>query len=857
MSNVLYTLAEGLFYEAPEAYQPDASVRRILRNIIASDWTFRHHGIWLFAEPPCRNLPEYGNKIHVSTRPETRAILLQKTAAIAVEHHTTFKCFADFHLWNRLHDKPYASQYKETYGKAITLYPENDEVFSQLASKLASELQDYRGPDLFTDEPVHNSKTVFYRYGGFLTPDEDDEDIEADEAEMHASASEEREAFTAETPHPIDAYEFLDAIQISAAGGVYIAEHTFSGERFIIKEANEDTCVFHGKDAVDRLKSELDILHKLHHLNISPNPIESFTLWRNLFVVMEHVPGETLSEIIQKPLSLETRRNIAAGIADAVAILHDEIIWGDVSPANVLYDPDTDKIRLVDFELARSVRDEEKTPVPAGTPGFTAPHSKNPKTLQSERIDLGLLLLWIFAPVNEMYPLNPGATRRFVKTLKGPLPTKLVKVLENCLDPENNMTAKHIAGMLKEIQIQSHTPAFTDSSHRELPSTPEIRQYRTTFEDIFGFITTNLTFDRNDRLFPCPPEGFQDPLSIAYGASGLLNDLENFETTLAAEVLNWIRTHPDTSDAHKLAETPGYWHGTAGIATVLNRFGETQTARKYFEIAEKHIRNTTEFNQYDGVAGVAHAALNLYTQTNDPYYLDTAVNLADALISQSVAAEDTDAVTRIWKHRDDDTLRPGFLFGIAGVAAFLFQLADELDANQQRYTDIAEPALLWVEKQMIVAEDGRLATPMIIGSHTFARNFAHGTAGVAKAFLLVRPHFGTDKDAFIRDLLLPPHPSGMPELTNTPAPGQFYGLAGIGDVLVDAYSMSGDPAYLLHAHQLLKEILCFQVADPKRKGIGFPGGEHLTRLSCDYATGSLGVAHFIHRFLNAIPVNGP
>ena len=877
MSKVLYTLTKDLFYESPEAYQCDPAVRRILCKIVPNNWHLRPHGIWLFAEPPCRNLPKRGKKIHVSTRPETREIVLQKTAAIAVEYHTTFKCFADFHLWDILHDKPYAAERKGAYGKAITLYPQTNEVFTQLAEKLSIEFENYSGPDLITDQPIPNSKTVFsktvfYRYGGFLALDEDTEEDaeEIDDTPDLILPSEDLEDLTDETLHPIDHYEFLDALHISAAGGVYRAENKTTGETCIIKEASEDTCVTaDGTDAVDRLKSEQRILQKLSadfNLNFVPKPIESFSLWRSVFVVMERLPGETLIEITQKPLSLKTRLHIAASVADAIATLHDEhqIIWGDIAPDNVLYASDTHQIYLVDFELAASVlspspveavskptgtdpeAENAQNPV-AGTPGFTA-NIYAPKTVESEVYTLGRLLLWLFAPVNEIYPLDATASSRFVKALEASLPTKIVEILKNCLNPETPTTTRHIADTLKQIQIKTHDSVITDSA--KTPKIP-IRQYTENFDAIIACFKSHLTFDRQDRLFPCSPEGFTAPLSMAYGAAGVATLLKTIgEDALAEKTLDWILAHPDISDEQKLASTPGYWRGTAGIATTLGRLGDTHTARKYFQIAEKHVSNF-EFSQYDGIAGVAHAALNLYTQTAEAYYLDTAVNLADELISQSVAPEDTDDVTRIWKHPDDDALRPGFLFGVAGVAAFLFQLADELDTNGSRhYTDIGEPALLWVEKHTVLAEDGHLATPTDIGANTYARNFAHGTAGVAKAFLLARQYFGTDKDSFIRNLLLPPSHPSMPEFTNTPAPGCFYGLSGIGEVRLDAYATLGEKAYHTQAHQILKEILCFQVP-VKGKGLGFPGGETLTRLSCDYATGSLGIAHFIHRFLTA------
>ena len=947
MSNVLYTLnADNPFYESPENYSPDTdAVSSIIRDVLPTGWEIRHHGIWVIAEAPSTaNLPRTGFKLHVSTRPETKRRILKITAGLAAAHNTTFKAYIDFHVWDALHQKNFAYESKWNYAKSITLYPATTEIFRNLATELASALKSFSGPDILSDmnfqDSTKDSKNVYYRWGNFS---DDINDIDDNRYQAFSlpdsvdppfpSQEQEPNKDSNDTSDPFDNYTVHAAIQTSAAGGIYIAE-TQDGEQCVIKEAAEDTCVdADGRDSKDRIRSELVFLQKLANSSISPKPIESFSLWRNSYVVMELLPGGPLSELYRKPFTLKTRLTIAAEVADALAKLHDKnIVWGDVSPANVLWDDKNDKIYFVDFEHARQLTQNTQT-LTAGTPGFTAPEPKtlqnetyrpslrlrlllwidrkinrksdvypsrlyhlglrllfwsfytvfypsgtyrrgrrllfwilsairssrdsgsplrvvmrHLKTLNSDTHALGFLFLWIFAPVNAMFVLDETAPARFLKSMEGRIPKQLITVIENCLNSEVNTTAKNVANTLREIKRQD-IPTTDVPDNVEVP----ISTYRKTLSDILAFIKAHITFDRQDRLIPCPPDGFFLPLSIAYGGSGLANFLKTIgEETLAEKTLDWIRDHPDFSDEQKLTATPGYWAGTAGLANTLGRFGETDAARKCIEIAAKHTHNNTdEFHRYDGIAGVAHAALTLYNDTNNDFYISTAKDLADQLIAQAVEA-DADDTTRIWKSPDDDTIYTGYLFGVAGAAAFLFQLADQLKVNQQHYTDIAEQALFWVENQSIVAEDGCIATPITAGGDTYARNLAHGNAGIAKSFLLARQHFGEDKDDFIRQLLLPNDThTPEPAFAHTPAPGYFYGLSGIGEVLLDAFAITGETDYLSHAHSILKNLLCFQVTDPHGKGIAFPGGENIKRLSCDFATGSLGVADFIYHFLKA------
>ena len=858
MSDLLYTLSDGPFYESPENYKPDDSVSSILQDVLPPDWKLRQHGIWLIAEPHVQNLPEYGYKIHVSTRQEYRERIIKTTAEISADFNATIKCLGDFKIWTRLHDKPYAAEFPLNYGKAITIYPENIDSFSHIARELATELKVYSGPDVITDIPILNSRCVYYRYGGFLTPDDDSEEIDDDDRtfpELTSPHTDDEDVL----PHPIDNYKLQHAIQ----NGIYVAEK--DGETVVIKEASEDFCIDDaGRDAVTRLLSELDILHALlADANAeAPKPIESFKMWRNLYVVMSHLPGSPLTELHRKLIPLQTRLNIATGVADALSKLHKHrIVWGDASPANVLWEKKTEKIYLVDFEHARQLTENPAETVTAGTPGFKSTQDKtlfpltvvisHCKMLTSDIHALGFLLLYIFAPVNAMFDLDPTAPHRFLKAMSPHLPKQLITVIENCLNPEVNTTAKNVATtLLRETQAQD-TPTTDSSDNVEIP----ISTYQKTLNDIIAFIKAHLTFDRQDRLFPCSPEGFALPLSIAHGASGLAttNMRTLGEDALVEQTIDWILAHKDFSDEQKLLARPGFWAGTAGLATLAGRFAETDEARKrIFLIAAKHIRKTDEFNRYDGIAGVAaDAALTLYNDTNDDFFLSIAKDLADQLIAQAV---DADKKTRIWKSPDDDTIYTGYLFGVAGAAAFLFQLADQLKVNQQHYTDIAEQALFWVEKQSIVAEDGCIAIPITAGGDTYARNLAHGNAGIAKSYLCARQYFGTDKDDFIRKLLLPDDAHiRETAFSHTPAASYFYGLAGIGSVLLDAFSITGETAYLTHAHTILKDLLCFQVTH--EEGVGFPGGAGMKRLSCDFSTGSLGVADFIYHFLKAVDMS--
>src|SRR4029077_2305022 len=80
------------------------------------------------------------------------------------------------------------------------------------------------------------------------------------------------------------------------------------------------------------------------------------------------------------------------------------------------------------------------------------------------------------------------------------------------------------------------------------------------------------------------------------------------------------------------------------------------------------------------------------------------------------------------------------------------------------------------------------------------------------------------------------------------SPGRFIGLSGIGEFLLALWELESYRTSCSEAlRRLISGILLFQVNTAK--GAAFPGYE-LYRFSCDFATGSAGIALFLHQYLN-------
>ncbi len=73
------------------------------------------------------------------------------------------------------------------------------------------------------------------------------------------------------------------------------------------------------------------------------------------------------------------------------------------------------------------------------------------------------------------------------------------------------------------------------------------------------------------------------------------------------------------------------------------------------------------------------------------------------------------------------------------------------------------------------------------------------------------------------------------------------GLAGLGDFMLDMHELTGEAKYLESAVKVGEGIMQFRVE--RGQGVAFPG-DMLSRLCCDYGTGSAGIGLFFNRLLH-------
>lgn len=192
-------------------------------------------------------------------------------------------------------------------------------------------------------------------------------------------------------------YEILRELGRGGTAVVYLARHRETGDEVAIKLVRDQFS--RDEEAVARLAREARFVARLHHPNVVPvRDVLDFGE-AGVALVMTHVPGHTLRQILRDEGALAPDRvsrilrdlALALDAAHAVGIVH-----RDVKPENVFI-TDEGRAVLADFGIARSMSSEAQQltmhGVAIGTPAYMAPEQIDGVELdaRADIYSLGLL----------------------------------------------------------------------------------------------------------------------------------------------------------------------------------------------------------------------------------------------------------------------------------------------------------------------------------------------------------------------------------------------------------------------------------------------------------------------------------
>ena len=196
-------------------------------------------------------------------------------------------------------------------------------------------------------------------------------------------------------------YHVLKKLGEGGMGQVYLAEHVKMGRKSAVKVMNPG--MVDNVDAISRFNREAANASRINHPNVAGIYDFGETADGLIYLAMEFVEGEPLTDIIKVNGVLPPHRasEIARQTAEGLSVAHDMgIVHRDLKPDNIMIGKgrgDSDLVKVVDFGIAKAAASDNqkvtKTGMVVGTPEYMSPEqlSGDPLDARSDIYSLGLV----------------------------------------------------------------------------------------------------------------------------------------------------------------------------------------------------------------------------------------------------------------------------------------------------------------------------------------------------------------------------------------------------------------------------------------------------------------------------------
>ncbi|WP_146084045.1 class III lanthionine synthetase LanKC [Xanthomonas albilineans] len=848
------------FFVPLNKYRPKSTYHDYVVPLLPALWRLRRDYFWTQAVAPVSPYLTQGWKIHISCTLKDAKTVLERVTRVCTDDGTEFKFASDEFIHRKLLSKSAARQ---SGGKFMTIYPASIEKFEGLIESLYRTLQDIQGPYILSDRQYKDSGAVFYRYGGFraftvrdfhgreksMILDEGFRLVE-DQRIPHFRVPEfVTDKRWGQIDEPADAvvadvlfgdeYSIESVLKFSNAGGVYAGRRVTDGLSVVIKEARPHVdAEINGLDPLSRLRKEQRILHVLEGSGIAPRPLGLFVEWEHTFLVQEKIAGKTLREYCLDATKslypgssqadvrtwLQQSAAIGADLIEKVRLLHAEgIVFGDISTNNIIIDPESLTLRLIDFEGALQVGIDQNINI--YTPGFGAPDRREREVAQAsdDLYALGCVLLALLAPSSVSLDIVKEYPERILAELMVDvgLPRAFKTCIESLLrDPCADL--RECRRLLESISLDRVTEFSIESMDSHRPNVAQV------VGKAMDYMRNVMSMDHPWRPFPLGAQSV-DLIAVDHGVAGVALAWQQVEKNVPVNLKEWM-ARSETKGNH----LPGLLNGLCGMAWVQCAIGLTdESERVLARAAEHHLLHENMSLGY-GYAGYGLTCLKLWLTNKDAKHLEEAEKVGKALLATGVAQEPGVA----WNLDAHGYTGLGLHTGASGIALFLLYLGVATGKNV--YISLAMQGLDYD------ISHGRTVNGAVgFSSDTVPENrilypyLSAGTAGVASVAVRMYAITRQEKYKMFVDQV-----KASVAQKYTMSGDLFLGLSGIGHYLLDAAQFLEDDSYRRLAWRVASGLNLFKIE--KDSGICFPGGNS-PKISCSLASGGAGIISYLDR----------
>ena len=256
----------------------------------------------------------------------------------------------------------------------------------------------------------------------------------------------------------LGSYELGKKLGKGAMGDVYLARDVINNREVAIKTmvltGNFDTEQM--EDIKSRFFREAEIAERMDH----PNIVTVYDMGEEgdvAYIAMEVIQGKDL-ENYTKPdnlLPYEQVLNIMARAADALGYAHEQdVVHRDVKPGNIMYDPVTGSVKVMDFGISR-ITTEAKTKLGIV---FGTPYYMSPEQLRGLKIggasDLFSLGTTMYQLLSGKLPFSGNSTIELMSCIAK---ASHIDILEHCPDLPPGISKVLNRALEKEIEKRFHS----------------------------------------------------------------------------------------------------------------------------------------------------------------------------------------------------------------------------------------------------------------------------------------------------------------------------------------------------------------------------------------------------------------
>ncbi|MSU01267.1 lanthionine synthetase LanC family protein [Tissierella pigra] len=841
---LLYSIENNKFYEDFSKKNINKEFIDILLHKIDCDWKIEKRGIYHIIYQNLE-LPSQGWKIHISATLENAEDILDIVASILIPKKIAFKVLLDIETLKVTSQKSFPRQ---SYGKFITIYPKNLNEFKQVIDLLYIRLRQFEGPYILSDKRYKDCKVIYYRYGGFLSNYEYDnegnskpciidgynrkiEDLRVPYFKLPPGINDVFTNFENNSKSQLtERYKVIKAIRFTNAGGVYLGEDIKTKELVVIKEARPHTVLIgDGKDAIYIRKEEVKRLKEFELTGYVPKVIDYFYDWEHFFTIVEYIDGEVLDEFVirNNPIYrmgtgvqvqdyLKKIIKIFIKLSDFISILHkNKYIFGDFALDNFMITLDLD-IKAIDLEGCNR---EGSLTQRAGTKGFFET-MRHQNLYESDIYSLGCLLFSCILKKNNMIDIKKDTFEVFLDSVleEYNVPVELKLLILNMTSSEYNQRPciEEVIYKLKDIlyQLENKQIERQDINFKNV-------QIQDSLAESIKLGIKGILSSKNKTslcIFPNTPL-LNSKLNVSTGLFGIIRGLNYLGVkAFNKEFINSHLKFPQN-------EPMGLYVGIAGVLWTLLDIKELEKAEMLFDQHIDIYKLGQDYSIFSGKSGIGLLCLKFYIITQDKMYLELAVKIGDNIIKDL----EIDQIKNI-----------GYKKGLSGISLFLLYLY--IVSGDNRYILYGKDSLL-LELNYQVSSNiyATIDFPGFIGSNIASPYFIEGTSGILSVLLR---YYKILKEPYLLEKSVELANSFISKYSISPT--LYSGLSGMGNVLLDSYYILGDDKYKKQAYDFSRGCLLHQIK--YENGILFPD-LYINKLSTDFGYGTIGILMFFERLV--------